>query len=814
MRPLPRQHLLSAALAAAFGTVLSTWSPMAAAQPVSGAAARVFAVRVPAQPLGAALNELSKQTGLQVFAAGEMVAGVQSREVSGQLSMEQALRQMLAGTALEATRTSGGGFAVRRATGATAAGGEQGSVLPAVIVRDSADPETASSRVNGYVARRSATGTKTDTPIIETPQSISVITADRIEAMGATNLTDALMYTPGVKAIDGFDTRYDWLSIRGFDAYSPGFYLDGMQMRNNAGYSVWRTEPYGAERIEVLRGPSSVLFGQNSPGGMVNVVSKRPTEEPLRELQVQLGNYNRRQLAADFSGPLDQEGKVLYRLTAVGLDSNTQVDYVKNNRFYIAPAITWKPSGDTTLTVLSNYSRVRAGNSYGFLPPDATLLSNPNGRVPTSTFVGEPNFDRYNQNQWMLGYLLEHRLNDTWTFRQNARYGKIETDYRQVYQGGFISVNPANPVDPANFRDVNRYVFGSPENGKVLTLDNQVQAKLRSGDWQHTLLMGLDHQRGDYNQFTYFGVAPSIDIYAPVYGQQITVPDPSINSRTRLTQTGFYLQDQIKWNERWVATLGGRYDTAKVRTQNHLDDSSSSQTDHKFSGRAGLVYLAPNGLAPYVSYTESFSPVTTIDPGTNRPFKPETGVQYEAGLRYQPPGTRDTYSAAVFDLRRRNVITFGENFTPMQTGEVRVRGLELEATFQPMPRMNVVAAYTWTPDADVTASSNASQIGKQLVGTPRNQISVWTDYRFSNGVKVGLGARFVGATHGANESAPAKIPSYTLFDAMVGYDFERWSLALNARNLTDRIYVGRNCDSFSCGYGQRRSLVATATYRW
>lgn len=720
------------------------------------------------------------------------------------------MRQMLAGTELEATRTSGGDFAIRRSAGT---GTDLNSVLPVVTVREDARPETADGRVNGYAAKRSATGTKTDTPIIETPQSISVITADRIEAIGATNLTEALTYTPGVKAIDAYDTRYDWLSIRGFDAYSPGFYLDGMQLRNNAGYAVWRTEAYGAERIEVLRGPSSVLFGQNSPGGMVNVVSKRPTEEPLPELQVQLGNYSRRQLAADFSGPLDQEGKLLYRLTAVGLDSNTQVDHVKNDRIYIAPALTWKPSSNTTLTLLSHYSRVRAGNSYGFLPLEGTLLSNPNGRIPTSTFVGEPDFDRFNQDQWTLGYLLEHRLNDSVTLRQNARYGKIETDYRQVYSGGFITVDEDNPSDSANFRQVNRYVFGSPETGRVFTVDNQVQAKFRSGDWQHTPLLGLDYQHGDYNQLTYFGTAPSIDIYAPVYGQSVTIPDPYVDARTKLMQTGFYLQDQIKWNEHWVATLGGRYDTAKVQTHSYLDDSNSNQTDEKFSGRAGVVYLAPNGWAPYISYSESFSPTTTINPETNSPFKPETGKQYEAGLRYQAPGTRDTYSAAIFDLRRQNVITY-QNSTPMQTGEVLVRGLELEATFQPIPRMNVVAAYSWTPKADVTASSNPDQIGKQLVGTPRNQVSLWNDYRFSNNVKVGLGVRYVGSTHGANESAPAKIPSYTVLDAMLGYDFDRWSLALNTRNLTDRIYLGRNCDEYSCGYGQRRSVMATATYRW
>ncbi|OZI77678.1 TonB-dependent siderophore receptor [Bordetella genomosp. 12] len=796
---------LSLVIALALGTTALAATEPAAAQ--TAPAETPVEISLPAQALGSALNELARQAHLQLLVHPDLVAAKTAPALSGKFTARQALTQLLAGSGLEAHLD--GNIAIIKA----APSGAGATTLPAVAVTGDFQ-ETASGHVEGYVARLSATGTKTDTPIVETPQSISVITADRMEALGATRVTDALTYTPGVKAFDSFDTRYDWLSIRGFDAYSPGFYLDGMQLRNNAGYSVWRTETYGAERIEVLRGPASVLYGQNSPGGMVNIVSKRPTEEPLHELQAQIGNHSRRQIAGDFSGPVDEDGKVLYRLTALGLDSNTQVDHVKDDRYYIAPAITLKPSSDTTLTLLSHYFRIDAGNSYGFLPPDATLLSNPNGRIPTSTFVGEPDFDRFNQTQWSVGYLFEHRLNDALTVRQNARFSKIETDYRQVYQGGFITTNPNNPKDPANYREVERYVFGSPENGRVFTIDNQVQAKLGSADWQHTLLLGLDYQHGDYKQRSYFGAAPSLDIYAPVYGQAITIPDAYIDAHTRLAQTGFYLQDQIKWRENWVATLGGRYDTAKVKSHSYLDGSNVNQTDNKFSGRAGLVYLAPNGLAPYVSYADSFSPTTTIDPSTSRPFKPETGAQYEIGLRYQPPGTRDMYSAAIFDLRRKNVITFGQGFVPMQTGEVRVRGVELEANFRPLPNINTILAYTWTPEAKVTASSDPDQIGKQLVATPRNQISFWTDYRFSNGLKAGAGVRFVGSTHGANETAPAKIPSYTLFDAMLSYGYQHWTLALNVRNLTDRTYIGRNCDAYSCGYGERRTVIMTAAYRW
>ena len=198
---------------------------------------------------------------------------------------------------------------------------QDSSNLPAVTV--TADTEaSAKGHVNGYVAKRSATGTKTDTPILETPQSISVVTADRAAAIGATTVKDALGYTPGVSTtVFGADSRYDWISIRGFDGYAPGFYLDGMPLRNNGNWGVWQIEPYGMERIEVLRGPASVLYGQASPGGVVNVVSKRPTTEPLREVQLQLGSNHRTQIAADFSGPIDAEGKLSYRLTAVGRDS-------------------------------------------------------------------------------------------------------------------------------------------------------------------------------------------------------------------------------------------------------------------------------------------------------------------------------------------------------------------------------------------------------------------------------------------------------------------------------------------------------------
>ena len=322
-------------------------------------------------------------------------------------------------------------------------GGEASSVPTTVSAPVLNLPESAFGPVDGFVATRSATGIKTDTPIVEIPQSISVITADRMEQLGANTLSEALNYTAGVRSdIYGSDSRYDWLSIRGFDAYFPGFYFDGLFARNNNTWAAWKVEPYGAERIEVLKGPSSVLYGQMNPGGLVNVVTKRPKPEPFGEVGIQIGNFDRVQPYFDIGGNVTEDGKVLYRFTGLGLSTDTQVDYVNTDRFYVAPGLTFRPSSDTTLTVLGYYLDEKTGVTSNFLPAEGSLLPNPNGRVRRSFFSGEPNNDHFDQEQWAVSYFFEHRFNDVWRVRQNARYGRLNLDFHSLYGTGL------DPTDP------------------------------------------------------------------------------------------------------------------------------------------------------------------------------------------------------------------------------------------------------------------------------------------------------------------------------------------------------------------------------
>ncbi|MGY1490406.1 TonB-dependent siderophore receptor [Methylobacillus pratensis] len=802
IKPL-RQHLRAAILAVSIGGVPAM--PAFAAEPN----AALHEYHIPAGPLSQALSRFAAEAGILLSADAALADGKASAGLNGRYSVEAGLEALLKGSGLHLQRLGEKRYSVT----ATPA---KGDVLPEVKVSTATQHENAWGEVDGYIAKRSGTGTKTDTALIETPQSISVVTKDFIQAIGAQTLREGMGYTPGVNiAPYGPDSRYDWIALRGVDAYSPGFYQDGLQWRNAGNFALWQIENYGNERLEILRGPASVLYGQNSAGGMVNVVSKRPTATPVKEIQVQLGNYARRQVAGDFSGALNEDGSVLYRVTGLVRDAELPRQHMEDDRIFIAPSLTIKPSDNTTLTLMSQYMRTDSGVFTGGLPELGTLLRTPaGGRLAYDTFAGDKKFNRFEQKQWYVGYLLEHRFNDTWTLRQNARYSEIDLDYWQIYANSYRTVNATNPADPENYRYLTRSMTGSPEKVKSFTIDNQAESRFQLGNAHHTVLFGLDYQHIRDSYQSYWDDAPELDLWAPNHAQAISVGTAAQDVRVKLAQTGFYLQDQVKWNDRWIATLGGRYDRASIKQEEHISGGSQQFTDHKFSGRAGLIYVADNGLAPYFSYSESFVPTATIDPRTLKSFEPETGRQYEVGLRYQPPGRKDSYSAAVFDLKRRNFISYDPATSqPRQTGEINVRGLELEALTQPIPGMNLTAAYTYTPKVEVTASSDASQIGTPAIATPEHALSLWSDYRFSNGIKVGLGARYNGSTRGNYDSASEKVPSYTLFDALLGYDLQHWNLALNLRNLTDKEYVP-NCNFGSCYYGEPRRVTLSATYRW
>lgn len=661
-------------------------------------------------------------------------------------------------------------------------------------VRVSADQEkeTSTGPVIGYRAKRASTATKTDTLLSETPQAVTVVTSQQITDQGATNLQDALGYAAGVRSdAYGLDSRTDSVRVRGAN---PDNYLDGL--REAYGYYTSRTraDPYTLERLEVLRGPSGMLFGAGTAAGVINMVSKRPQAEAQREVGVQYGSHGRKQFQVDLTGPLTQDGEWLYRLVALKRSSDTQVDYVPDDRSLVAPSLTWRPSAATALTLQALWQKDKSGSTSQFFPWEGTLLPNPNGRLPTNRFIGEPG-DYYNSERKTLGWLFEHKFNDSWTVRQNFRVSSNENNNRYHY-GDFFTSPGSWGSDPVAKRRLGRINDSSLTRNRITALDNHAQGHFSTGALQHTLLFGADFARHRENVWSGATVS-EIDAYAPVYGN-LLVPDRTALPRTTQRQTGLYVQDQMKWDH-WIVTAGLRHDKAVAGAEGSPEEKSTATTK-----RLGLMYAFPSGWSPYVSYSESFTPQAAIK---GRLFKPLRGEQWELGLKYEPAGRALAFSAALYDLREKNQIASPLPDVYTQVGATRTKGLELEVKGPVTPNLELVAHYNYT------------ELDKQLEGLPKHQASAWAKYRFSiaglNGFSAGAGVRWMGAFNDQQGGGNGpQIPSAALLDLMFAYDTANWRYAVNINNATDKTYFSTCLARGDCWYGARRNVVASATYRF
>lgn len=673
--------------------------------------------------------------------------------------------------------------------------------LPEVRVDANAERETATSPVNGYRARNAATATKTDTPLAETPQAVTVVTRDQMVDQGATNLQDALNYAAGVRSdAYGLDSRSDGLRIRG--GY-PDEYQDGLRKLFDWYTSNTRTDPFLLERIEVLRGPSSMLFGQGTTGGVINMVTKRPQPTFQGEVGVQLGSWGRKQLALDLTGPLTQSGEWLYRLVAVGRVADTQVDHVPDDRTFIAPSLTWKPSGATSLTLQGHWQKDQTGSTSQFFPWDGVVLPNPNGQIPLNRFVGEPGFDRYDSERRSFGWLFEHRFNDAVTVRQNLRYSNNDVEYRTLYADSF-AVPGSFAADPVNRRLIGRIAYAQDTRARILATDQHAQLDFATGAWKHKLLVGVDALRYRKASSTFFdgpayagGTLPLFDVYNPVYTGYTAgplTPDPS----SQVRQAGLYLQDQVRWGD-WIVVAGLRHDKARNSVEGTPDETSSATTK-----RLGLMYAFPSGWSPYVSYSESFTPVAGTNFNNER-FRPLRGEQVEAGVKYEPEGGRLAFNAAVYRLKEKNqrIPDPANPLNSLQAGTTKNEGVELEARGRITPAIEVLAHYNYT-DVDPT-----------LEALPEHQVGVWGKWKFAvagkPGFSVGAGVRHM--TSFKDGAAPTT-PAVTLVDLLLAYETSYWRYALNINNAADKQYASLCMSRGDCWFGARRNVVASATYRF
>ncbi|CAM3954342.1 Secretin/TonB short N-terminal domain-containing protein [Bordetella muralis] len=764
-------------------------SAIAQAAAVTAPAQRRY--NIPAGPLRTVLTRFASESGIYLAGSIELADGKNSAGLQGNYTVSQGLANVLSGTGLQATPDANNRYILKALPASSV------SELPTVTI--TGRTESGTGPVIGYMARNSETATKTDTPIVETPQSISVVSAEQIRDTGSSSLDQALTYTAGVRtSMYGTSSRLDAVQARGVEI--EDIYLDGLKDRVNYWNSTARVEPYLMERMEVLRGPASMLYGQGGTGGLINNVSKQPQAEAQREVGVQVGNHNKKQIQADLTGPLNEDGTLLYRLVALGRESGTQLDYGQDDRQVVAPSLTWAPSANTELTLRFKWQKDRAnGDSGSTLPWNGTILSNPNGKISRHTFVGEPDLDYFDADSWQAGWSFRHAFNEQWTFRQNTRWTDNKTDY-----GAFDVYAPY--LDPEE-RVLNRAAYFWKKHTRIFAADQNLLGKFSTGAVDHQLLVGLDIMRyrvrgsgiDDYGLADGGGVPP-IDVFNPIYNSGYTRPDLEPTAANGVKQLGVYIQDEMRWRQ-WILLAGWRHDEST-----NWEDGAEDRNDRANTVRVGLMYEIVPGLLPYVSYAESFQPQANTDYGQR--LRPLRGKQWEAGLKYQPPEQDWRASAAIFELRETNRTVEISQTEVAQRGKTRNTGLELEWVGSITPKLDINASFTYL------------NVDRELTGVPKRQAAFWGTYKFAignlDGFTAGAGVHYAsGFVDEPNDgSYVPRTPSVTLFDAMVAWENRHWRVALNASNLTDKEYFSQCTECGSCSYGTGRLVTLSTTYRW
>ena len=684
------------------------------------------------------------------------------------------------------------------------------------LVVTSSSSEDPTAPVKGIVATKTLSATKTAAGLVKTPQSVSVITRDQMAALDVTSVSQALRYSAGVfTEYRGSSNRNDEVFVRGF-SYVPK-YLDGLSYGATASSQTGTMDPWLLERVELVRGPASVLFGQVNPGGLISMTSKRPTSQPVHQIQFRTGNDNLAEGAFDVGGPLSDDGHLLYRLNGIARSQNSQVEDYKETRIAIAPALTWYPNDATRFTLLTSYQKDPDAGYRNFLPRYGTVNSVDGSYIPRDFNVSDPGYNQSWREQTLIGYEFEHQLNDMLTLRQNARYGTIKQKYRYL-----VYSNSA-----ANSSVLSRRAQHEERQTDEFGIDNQLEAQFTTGQLAHTVLGGLDYKTSKDKQ--YLGRAGGsqydLDWRAPVYGVKVDESTfrTASDEQQNLDQVGLYLQDQLSL-ENWELLLSGRYDWAEVRTTDFTDSSRTQKNDSKFTWRTGLLYAFDFGLSPYISYSTSFEPnlQTNRAPGV-APFDPSEGKQVEVGVKYQPTPTA-LMTLAMYDLTQSNVATWNSAAGWYEnSGKVRSKGVEAEAHATFFDNLNLIASYTWT-DAETVNTTVAGTEGKTPARIPTHMASAFTSYTLPNGalksLTAGVGVRYIGTSYGDAKNT-FKVPAVDLYDAMVSYELGELSSSLkgakaqfNINNIADTKYVASCAGDSACFYGVGRTVTMTVNYAW
>lgn len=680
------------------------------------------------------------------------------------------------------------------------------SLAEDTITVSAAPAQTATSPTQGYTVKTSSGATKTDEPLITTGQSVSVVTRQQMEDQGASTFTEALNYTPGVFSnIGGGATRFDALALRGFHGGDvDNIFLDGMRLMSDGGsHSVLQIDPWFIERVDVIKGPSSALYGQSIPGGLVNLTSKRPQFSAEGHFRLSAGTQETKSGAFDYTDAINDQWA--YRITGITRNTDTQYDNTREERYAISPSLLWQPDSDTSLLLRAYLQKDPSGGYHGSSPIEGSLYSHNGRKVSNHYNEGDPG-DGYQRREQIYSYEFDHRFDEIWSVHASGSYTHTNVGLDQVYQNGWI--------DDSNL--LSRGYVGYQESLDGWSTDNRLQAQFATGEVDHNVILGAEYHRFRNDILGEYGDAAPFNPFTGATAQTGHTVTSSDDFNRRYYHAGVYLQDELTWN-RWHATLSGRYDRIVARQYSNAYGTGYRRSDDHLGGRASLLYAFDNGLSPYLSYSQAITPSILYD-ANGALLKPSTSEQYEGGLKYQPPGTSDLYTVAMYDLKQKDVSQRDENIataTYQAAGDVHSQGVELEARNQITPRLSTIAGYSWNRVR--FEDSLGGKDGNTPLLTPDQIASFWAHYQFDYGISAGAGVRYIGKQW-ADDQNSNRVPSVTLVDAMVKADLGAWNSALkgafvqvNATNLTDREYVS-GCYTTNCYWGAERSVVATVGY--
>ncbi|MGN2670149.1 TonB-dependent siderophore receptor [Aliivibrio fischeri] len=690
--------------------------------------------------------------------------------------------------------------------------------ISAMANDDSASDDVETISIFGQAYRNTAT--KTSLEPEETPQGITVLDGEVLEQRSVKSLNEALRYVPGVTTEQkgGAVTMYDTFNIRGFDVNQS--YYDGLVLQYLNGWNLQpQIDPIAIQKIEVFKGPTSVLYGSMPPGGMVNMIAKTPQKEKSTDVKVATGTGNLVEASIDTTGQFG-DSDFSYRFIALARQKDGQVDYTEEERYVIAPSVDWQVSERTLINFNMYYQNDPSMGMNSAMPASGMIYDNPNGSTDPSIFVGDKNWSTFEREFFMAGYKINHEFNNNWSFLQNFRYMNASLYQENTYH---IESN----FDPST-GNLDRNIYSTDESSTGYTIDNQLSGQVMVGSVEHNLLFGIDYQKLDGDSlYQEFGTTSQFGNF------NIFNPNNNMIDRGKLTQSyeskekisveqlGFYTQDEIRI-DRLVLIAGGRFD--QYKSSNTTSTTSKDADQSQFSYRVGALYELESGFSPFISYATSFEPAAGLDAKGNA-YDPELGEQIEAGVKYESADYTKTASASVFKIVKSDALMSdpSDPWGPqLQIGEIRSQGLELQGQWMVNDSWDIAANYTYI-DMEITKDSGNDLEGKTPIYVPTHAASLWSNYYIYDGILTGTrisgGLRYVGEME-MDAANTDKVPDYTLADVSIGYELDGISESLtgataqlSATNLFNTEYY--SCyDSANCWYGAEQTVELSINYNF